>query len=731
LVDRIFGAPRAVVVMAFRRTDKNRDLGASPGIRAILQKIEEEKLDQATFLLIRDGQKIWKVDLPEFLTALPRMFPTPADLDAPYKDSTWYYSKEPARTIGQDSTKYAEAVEEFRKLSLQYERLLLVLWGLHDRLNIFGPFVKPSDYQSFADPRLQQERFVMVMDDQFMIGPNRPSYKDWIVDNNKTLKPGSRIIAVWRNIMTPDTAPMAVTTRRGNPYSDAYDFKYAPDFMSNLVTVKREGAKLYVEAPVHREIWDYGGNGPRMRHINAKVTLTESSYSSRYDKLGILVIDDVDYEDLDFYLNSRSQRVHYIKYAAVLVAARDVLKAEMLEDQPAAAWLQAAARSARFYETQDQAQVDRAIRKTLRAWRTEKGGAPPEIDSPKWPVAAQTLLSKVWHSLGAGQDEALIDNVKALVEDVLHETPIRLVRDGMARLVCYTQPNENVLAREIEMIQRWPFINRHVLSVMKDGQVKKIATTEVVPIPEVAGETPVEVFAPALSEAKFKFGMSPGILRNSLDLAESLFKLPSVLLRERPMSEEDIKFLGKEARYTTLKRRNVANRADLLLPIGLGVFEEKDDWENKTLTRSVGLWCLSEDAFLFLGRHSEMGREKAVAEINYLYPNPGRMLSFLPEAGATGVKPTFFLSMIPLKRAYLERIADEINKHGYALQASELIEHRYASLPAWSETMVKLKNPDAYQENIKSIHDYASPDVLARLDHAFADKPQSKTLMRA
>jgi hypothetical protein len=722
LVDRIFGARRSVVVMAYRRNPKERPAGKS--IADFFQLIAKEDADKEVFLLIRDGGKIWQVFLPNFLTSLERMFPTPDDLDAPYREKRWF-SQDPVKVIGQDSTKYAEAVEEFRKLALQYERLLLVMWGLHDRLEIFGPFVKGSDYKSFADPRLQQERFTMIMDDQHMIGPNRPSYRDWIVEKNKSLKHGSRIVGIWKNIMSPETAPMACTYARG--HSHRVDFKYIPDEKFGMTTVRREGSKLYIEVPVHREVYDKDSYEYRMRHINAKVFL-ESSYIDQYN-FGILVLDDVDFEDLDFYINSRSQREHYLQYAGVLVAARDVLKKDLLEEEPARLWLENAAKSARFYEKHEAGEVNRAIRETLRGWRVEKGGPPPAIETQKWSAASEILLKKIWHVLGHDNDEDLVFNVEKLIGSEFFEEPIRLVRDGLGRLICYSKPNLESLERELVMIKEWPYINKHVLSVTKSGSVKKQSTTEVLPFSDEAGETLVHAFTKEAIELPYRFGISSGLLRSALDTAESLFSKPNLLLGDFNLDESEIKKLSlRILNEYNIRSHNDRSKYGMLIPFGIGVIHQKDHlYSSEKPEKKMYLWCLSETSLSVLSRHSQAGFEQADKIAKKLYPR-GRAM---PSVNQT---PYFALAAMPLKKAALVKMAEELDQYGYALSSSSAVEMQwnYSRLPTWSPIFDKFpKKENSSEENLKGFFNYLSPEAMGRIDAAFQPLQKPNFAMRS
>lgn len=320
LVQRIFGAPRAAILMQPRRRKKER-ITAPGDIGATIDRIMREQEDERAFMLVRDGERVCHVTLPDFLSSAPRLFPTPDDIDAPYRRRSWYRD-EPDRVIGQDDLGYAKATEEFRQLALMYERFLIMMWGLHDRLGIFGPITEGSGYTNFADPGFQQENFRLVMDDQALIGPNRPAWRDYVKQQNARLRPGSRIVAFAHRLITPEIASHVVSydsrTHREN-------WKARPVEPISLATVRRSGADLVVDIEIAREVYDRSSYEYRQRVTKLAVPL---NHPSQRGETGYIVIDAIDSRDLDFYLDSRSQREAYLDYAAIVIEVRDLLRAE-------------------------------------------------------------------------------------------------------------------------------------------------------------------------------------------------------------------------------------------------------------------------------------------------------------------------------------------------------------------------------------------------------------------
>ena len=628
LVERIFSAPRCVVVMSSRRNAKERILEPNATVGAIMKQIAEEQADQRSFLLVRDGGKIWIVNLPDVLSGIERMFPTPQDLEAPYTQSSWYSHSDRIERIGPDNLKYAKASEEFRQMAVHYERVLILLWGLHDRLGIFGPFAENSDYTNFSDPRLQKERFHLVFDDQMLLGQNRPSYKEWLLLKNNGLRSGSRVAVRWHGAMTPESAPGAVETRERNGNYRTV-FKYKPVHEHSIATVRRDGVDFVVDAPVIREVLNPKNYTCHNREINARVSLSKIEPST--SNFSYLVLDDVDADDVDYYLESRTERENYLGYVPVLFTARRQLRLDDIEQSDARTELESMAIAGRLQAPETG--WPRAVREAVRDWRADnKGVALPRLDSKDWPRARKALLGKIWVLAGRSNEDALIDEVAEICNSSF-STPLRVSRDGNNRVVLYSKVELDSGPYK-EMIGTWPLIERSLLKRGRDGKLVVDKSREIICSPAlVASEHIVHEFESLPYDKPINGISDGGRLRALLDGVLESCRQTNLIFDTNP-DQEHLCQLVKEISITSRARsRQSVYRPMLIHPIGLFVKHDETNeyWDNNDSPLALSMVAVATDAWKWVATHANaQTRSELVMSIENIYRNPGIHVDSLP-----------------------------------------------------------------------------------------------------
>ncbi|UNC16284.1 hypothetical protein FE249_18905 (plasmid) [Acidiphilium multivorum] len=642
LVQRIFGAPRAAVLMQPRRRKKER-LTAPGDIGAVIDRVLREQEDERTFMLVRDGGRVWYVALPDFLSSSPRLFPTPDDIDAPYKKRSWYRG-DPDRVIGLDDLEYAGAVEEFRRMALMYERFLIMMWGLHDRLGIFGPVMEGSGYSNFADPGFQQDRFRLIMDDQSLIGPNRPAWQDYVRQQAAGLRPGSRVVAFTHRLITPEIAPHVV---RYDSRTHRKNWKARPAEPISLATVRRSGADLVVDIEIEREVYDRRSFEYRQRRTKLEVPL---NHSSQHGETGHIVIDAIDSRDLDFYLDSRSQREAYLDYAAIVISVRDLLRSEAAEDAPAIEWLRSAVLDARTGRSE--AEVEAAARASARLWRAgNRGLGAPAPGTPEFERARDVLLAGVWTSLGLDAHRNLVPAIVQLVESETGAAPVRIVRDAKSRLIAYAPSSPSTVGEAAEMLGGcWPFVDRHVLKVDGDGRVAIQSTTQIQPIAGAPGETVIDELGemPTLVTKQ-----RPAVLKALLEEYRIILDRPDLVRCLDQPDDRQAEIIARKTRTAIMAPDgSMLDRGHVVWPIGVRATRATNQDEIR-----IQAICLAADPIDYLASF-EGTRPHAINVIRRAAGHPETHLARM-------VKPTgrsrFSLAYTDLTAEFVEQCRGQLD----------------------------------------------------------------------
>lgn len=459
LLERVLPTERCVVAMRYRRRGRDFDVDRVRGsvydkIRALWAFASDEAEHKRTFLLIRNGENAYRVKSELATDKAPRLFPTTAEKDEPFVDS-WKrrFAGVDAERITPEDAAYYEARTEYDQVMLFYKRLMVLMWGLHDRLRLFGEFYDPAEYPNFMSLRLQTERFVYVYDQETLaIGEGRPSFQDWWMARNAALRPGSRVLCLWHRLISLDNAPGAKNASVVDDDSEG---------MSVAIAVRRSG-RLYVE-PLVEHSWSD-------RRFHAKVELSTKRHGDGY-----LVLDEVDVDDLDFYINSRAARPQYMGFLALFMKARTLLLADRKREAVVRKAL--ADELSLVHQEWTPATVREAVGAAVRAWRAAHKGAELPRRGARGSEDIIPALRKDAEAFIGGRDD--VRQAAEMAAVAAGRAPLRVTVDGNGAMVLYATslPEERPFGDAIP--HRW--IARGPLTIGRDGP--KPVTFEQDPMP--------------------------------------------------------------------------------------------------------------------------------------------------------------------------------------------------------------------------------------------------------
>lgn len=446
LVRRLLPMPRSIVAMRPRRKDKIYFEGDSPS-DTFMNMLYNQPNRQA-FLLIRDGDRIWHVESELGTYNVPRLFPTKDEADKPFRG--WGGER-----VGIDNVRYTDQLAESDKIALQYKRLLILLWGLHDRLEVFGNIAAPGT--NFLSMDFQSKAFKFVHDDEEGLPHNMKPFNEWIAEKNALLQSGSRVLCLWKNLANPATAPGLVRNDGSRRYSDLR-WLGRPATTSDVVIARKSGSSIVVDMEATRAGWDNHGKPYKVVVDLTKWEESDSHYwrsEDDYERAAFLVLDGVRPEEIDFYLNSRSQRAGYLSYVPLFFAVRDALIEERRQAEPFMTKLRDDLRAAGALTPENEDDVGSAVEESIRLWRAANRGKPiPEPGSEQWPAAMKAIYDVVWRL--TQDQQAIIDRVQTDFWQAGIE-PLRVVSTGRGKLAVYGQSDQ---IRKPVPLTQWPWVSR-------------------------------------------------------------------------------------------------------------------------------------------------------------------------------------------------------------------------------------------------------------------------------
>lgn len=332
LVQRLIPAQRGMVLVRFRNSYKEfvkTKPGADAGERISAGLINEAmtKESRRVRLLIRDGEQLTLVDADDILKPIKQLMPTQAEQDGHFlrKRSHW---REPER-ITRDDMDYAAAQREQLGAIDNYGKVLVMLWGLHDRTGLFDAAGIPR-MTNWLDPAMHGHYLHLVSHD-VLLGVERPDFKAWQAQQNKYLVAGSWVAVDLGKAFIKDNAPGAFSrVNRGRSYQDYYDrfWKPSADIGGVFIDrVRQDKDGLFVEVPT---VYDGYGRGSKGRTMMTKLWVRQGTAVAE----GVLTLDRVRAPDLSYYLESRQQRRNYEAYIELFRAAREWVRQRDAAEQP-------------------------------------------------------------------------------------------------------------------------------------------------------------------------------------------------------------------------------------------------------------------------------------------------------------------------------------------------------------------------------------------------------------
>lgn len=319
LVQRMLPYDRCVAITRVRR--KSREFPIPDSWAGIMEVLAKKEADEMIQILVRDGENVHMIAADKHTSKAERLFPSDREINAIFKESR--FGSE-TREITMHDVEYTDKRAEHDDRALFYKRFLLILWGAHERLGVFGDFIPEG--ANWLEQTLHDERFQFIHDDEAVLEDGVKSIDAFLKENRASARPGSRVICQWSRALDPDSAPAAFSQADIN-YRHSLEVDLAEEF--GLATLARSGSDLTVKCPVSKYSYDLH----RDREFNTTVRLVRShnrgsGCRERRVGKGFICLDDLRLEDLGYYINSRKAREKYLGFLHLFDEAQRVLKSE-------------------------------------------------------------------------------------------------------------------------------------------------------------------------------------------------------------------------------------------------------------------------------------------------------------------------------------------------------------------------------------------------------------------
>lgn len=618
LLDRMIPIKRGAVLVRVRRED--RIYFDEPSM-AIVEAMMNQ-MNHKVYLLVRDGGNVHLVNSEITTDSADRLFPTAKEIDDIFKVF--------GREVRPEHLDYSKARTAFDRNTVFYKRMLLMLWGLNDRLGLFGPFCDRARFDNWYDAEFQSQRMVYVHDGEGTLGVHRPSFEEWVRQHNRGLQSGSRIAVVWERMVNPASAPALYSSRINRDGGN--ERLYRPTSVFGIALVGRKGDQLVTACEAQGAMrTDLG----KQRKFEARVDV---GAALRRDRTACICIDRVSVADLDYYLNSRKERRNYAQYFHLFKELRRFLGEEEEAQKAAVEALQSDLDHAALAPEVSLEALGRAV----ALWRAQNGGM--LVGGEGWGRKDHnTLLDVAFAFSGARSD--LVDRARADIPGIV---PIEARVDGRGTFWLYREPKATELA-DFERLLPPAFVSRVQLrigrkGVSETGSVRRVYLFNPAFEPESRSGTRTPYSAvreeTVSSDARLRQEWEERKLPawTPYDELEAL-AAASVHDAGKALEALNAPDVDHDVLAVMLADRSPSvGEAEVMVPLGFFAFEDKSGSDG------FKLLCLSGDGLDVLGA---LDRPAAVARIVSRYKHPkdridrlGAKLSRLAEG------------MLPLKVSY-------------------------------------------------------------------------------
>lgn len=294
------------------------------GMSADPWKRRKDNFENQTWFLIRNGERVYRLLVAEFSVG-PRMLPRQDEFTGFFTARQYNHETGQYETVSIEpgSRQWEEAEASADARARHYMRVALIIQGMLDRTNVFEGV--PEHVSALETRSYDSGDIVLLADDENQITSGRKPFKEWQQDLMAQLVPGMRIVGAWNASGFRELRPerqydvhMRITPSKA---------EFPP---SKPLVVAAAGNGFKATYPRTKETWVGDGWG------GGEYRIPKTSASVRIDRKDgwVIPLDLITVEDIDYYVNARSQRGEYRNLIPLLLTAREVLRDEAEQEAP-------------------------------------------------------------------------------------------------------------------------------------------------------------------------------------------------------------------------------------------------------------------------------------------------------------------------------------------------------------------------------------------------------------
>ena len=281
--------------------------------------------NRETWWLIRNGENLYRIVIDDFSVG-SRLIPRADEFTSMFLESDGHGGK---KSIQPGSSQWLQAEKHADVKTRHYMKIALVLQGLVARTAIFHPLPVPD--LNLLEQTHYDEGFVrLIADDELSLDMGHPPFDRWLRAINENIRVGVRIIGDFGTYYSRTSRSSSTDRPRKHP-----EYASGPDKLV-VHTLNRESTQGEFTFAYDRtdEVWDE-------RRMRYRAPRARASFRIQPGDGDFIAIDFVNRDEIRYYLDSRSERRHYLSSFPLLRATLEFLDKEAAEEAPFRALLEA------------------------------------------------------------------------------------------------------------------------------------------------------------------------------------------------------------------------------------------------------------------------------------------------------------------------------------------------------------------------------------------------------
>jgi len=299
-LNRILLEKKGIVAFQVRRHKKDYPLPND--LWGIFQLIQKDYANMETYLLIRNGHRVYRVT--SVIDFSPRLVPFKNEIGEKQFQKVYRgWSDEPdtVEKITPDHIEYDDHFKKMADLIKKYNKIFIFIQGLLDRSDIFHPHLGIKlNKQEHMDLWIK-----CIRDEELGLPSNMIDFEEYRKQLNKSLKSGD---LVWSDWVPENMGHYSYQYSRTRHNLNEEQVAHRPD-VCRVTSIKRDRSAVWIVWEVDVQAWDYERmKDKRNRHLLVPI-----------DK--IFNISDYNPGDYRMFLCDRTLQGKYLEWAPMLLTA--------------------------------------------------------------------------------------------------------------------------------------------------------------------------------------------------------------------------------------------------------------------------------------------------------------------------------------------------------------------------------------------------------------------------